>query len=94
MIKLDELRPILEELEVSADTIEKIVAIDTHSEGTIGQEKIDELNAQWEKRFKDAFFKPEEKEPDTVIDDINDTEENPYDNESIDDILFEKGDEE
>ena len=44
LIDIEELRPILEELDVSAETIERVVAIDTHPDGGASEEQINELN--------------------------------------------------
>ena len=58
MIKMDELKPILEELlegrEDSADYIEKVTVLDKPVE--VDRSEIDALNASWNERFKKAFF--------------------------------------
>lgn len=56
MIDLNELKPILEPLlndDNSVDIIEKITAIDREG---VTQKDIDDLNASWTKRYRDAFF--------------------------------------
>ena len=58
MINVDELKPILEELldgrEDSADYIERVSALDKEVE--VDRSEIDALNADWNERFKKAFF--------------------------------------
>lgn len=73
MINLDDLKPILSDIlgerEDTASIIERITAIDKPIEpqSTDAQAQIDALNASWEKRFRDTFFKPAEpnKAPET-----------------------------
>lgn len=62
MIKLEELKPVLAEMNLSAEQIEAIQGLDR--EVIDGSEEIEKLknelettNANWEARFKDAFFK-------------------------------------
>lgn len=68
MINLDELKPILSEIlgdrEDQASIIERVTAIDKPVDTPPAdyQKQIDELNKSWEKRFKDTFFKPAEKQ--------------------------------
>ena len=64
MINLDELKPILEPLNLTADTIEAIQGLDR--EVNDGSEEIarltgelDRVNTEWNDRFKAAFFKGE-----------------------------------
>ena len=58
MIKMDELKPILEGLlegrEDSADIIEQVTGLDKPVE--VDRSEIDALNASWNERFKKAFF--------------------------------------
>ena len=69
MINLDELKSVLEGLDLSADTIEAIQGldrevVDNSDEINRLQIELDNLNASWNQRFKDAFFKgvPHDKE--------------------------------
>lgn len=64
MINLDELKAVLEPLDLSADTIEAIMGLDR--EVNDGSEEIarltgelDRVNTEWNDRFKAAFFKGE-----------------------------------
>jgi hypothetical protein len=64
MINLDELKPILKPLNLSAETIEAIQGLD--KEANDGSEEIarltaelDKVNGDWNERFKAAFFKGE-----------------------------------
>lgn len=64
MINLDELKAVLEPLDLSADTIEAIMGLDR--EVNDGSEEIarltgelDRVNSEWNDRFKAAFFKGE-----------------------------------
>lgn len=56
MIDMNELRPILESMgeAVTADVIDQISAIDR--EITPDQKAIDDLNAEWNRRYREAFF--------------------------------------
>lgn len=66
MIKLDELKTLLQDLipdDKMAETIEKVVALDKYpeagdapGEGFVEKAKYDQLNAEWNARFKAAFF--------------------------------------
>lgn len=65
MLKLEELKPILQELipeDKMAETIEKVQALDTHPEGGepgedyVKKTEYDRLNSEWNERFKKAFF--------------------------------------
>lgn len=64
MINLDELKAVLEPLDLSADTIEAIMGLD--KEVNDGSEEIarltgelERVNGEWNDRFKAAFFKGE-----------------------------------
>lgn len=62
MINLDELKSVLEGLDLSADTIEAIQGldrevVDNSDEIKRLQTELDNVNASWNQRFKDAFFK-------------------------------------
>lgn len=64
MINLDELKAVLEPLDLSAETIEAIMGLD--KEVNDGSEEIarltselDRVNTEWNDRFKAAFFKGE-----------------------------------
>ena len=64
MINLDELKAVLEPLDLSAETIEAIMGLDR--EVNDGSEEIarltselDRVNTEWNDRFKAAFFKGE-----------------------------------
>lgn len=65
MIDINELKPILSDIlgerEDTASIIERITAIDKPSDTPPAdyEARITELNSQWEKRFKDTFFKPQ-----------------------------------
>lgn len=63
MIDLNELKPILGELlgerEDQANFIERITALDKPTETAPNNDAINELNKQWEQRFRNAFFKNE-----------------------------------
>lgn len=58
MIKMDELKPILEGLlegrDDSAEIIEQVSELDKPVE--VDRSEIDALNASWNERFKKAFF--------------------------------------
>ena len=63
MIELNELKPILEKLNIDADSIQEIIAIDKDPEPVDSSKEVDELKAQldqnnkdWEEKFKKAFF--------------------------------------
>lgn len=58
MIDLNELKPILEPLlgDESADIIDQITALDTHSTESDVEEAIAKVNADWQQRYKAAFF--------------------------------------
>lgn len=88
MINLDELKPILEPLNLTADTIEAIQSLDR--EVNDGSEEIarltselDRVNREWNSRFKTAFFKgegiPHDHEPEVTVqvDEQTDTETAP-----------------
>lgn len=88
MINLDELKPILEPLNLSADTIEAIQGLDRQVND--GSEEIarltgelDRVNTEWNNRFKAAFFKGEgiphdhEPEVDAQVDEQTGTETAP-----------------
>lgn len=88
MINLDELKPILEPLNLTADTIEAIQGLDR--EVNDGSEEIarlngeiDRINGEWNDRFKAAFFKGEgityDHEPEVTaqVDDQTGTEKAP-----------------
>lgn len=62
MINLDELKSVLEGLDLSADTIEAIQGldrevVDNSDEINRLQTELDNLNASWNQRFKNTFFK-------------------------------------
>lgn len=64
MINLDELKPILEGLDLSADTIEAIQGldkevVDNSDEIARLQGELDNVNNSWNERFKAAFFRGE-----------------------------------
>lgn len=97
MIDLEKLKPILEPLNLSADVLESIIAID---EADVGyeeklKEQTDAINAEWNDRFRAAFFKGEgvphdhEAEVTEQVDDQS-KDESP---ETYDD-LFKEGEEE
>ena len=77
MIKMDELKPIIEPLlndENSATVIESIQAIDIYDpedNSQAIQEAIDANNREWNERFKKAFFNPDSDDstPDSGMDD-------------------------
>ena len=88
MINLDELKSILEPLDLSAETIEAIIALD--KEVNDGSEEIARLTGEleskdkeWNDRFKAAFFKgegiPHDHEPEVTaqVDEQTGTEEAP-----------------
>ena len=60
MIKLDELKPILEPLlegrEDGVDIIESITAIDKEIEAPDNSEEINRINREWNDRYMKAFF--------------------------------------
>ena len=72
MIKLEELKPVLEELlkdrEDSVEVIDKIRSLDVHDydldSEAIRKQARDEVEAIWRKKYRDAFFNG----PDTVED--------------------------
>lgn len=72
MIRLDELKPILEPLlegrEDGADVIESITAIDREVEAPDNSEEIARINREWNDRYMKAFFSGVEE---TVIDNAN-----------------------
>lgn len=64
MIDLNELKPILEPLNLSADTIEAIQGldrevVDNSDEIARLNGELERVNAEWNDRFKAAFFKGE-----------------------------------
>lgn len=64
MINLDELKPILEPLNLSAETIEAIQGldrevVDNSDEIARLQGELDNLDKTWNERFKAAFFRGE-----------------------------------
>ena len=88
MINLDELKAVLEPLDLSAETIEAIMGLD--KEVNDGSEEIarltselDRVNTEWNDRFKAAFFKGEgvphdhEPEVDAQVDEQTGTETAP-----------------
>lgn len=88
MIKLDELKPILESLltdENSAGVIESITAIDTHqgTDETIverlaeAENKIVELDKEWNKKYKETFLgtRPLDETMANQVDEVEETEE-------------------
>lgn len=88
MINLDELKPILEPLNLSADIIEAIQGldkdvIDNTDEIARLQSELDNINNSWNERFKAAFFKgegiPHDHEPEVTaqVDEQTDTETGP-----------------
>lgn len=62
MINLDELKPILEGLELTAEAIEGIVALDKPVEAPDFSAEREALNNEWSERFRKTFFgeKPED----------------------------------
>ena len=88
MINLDELKSILEPLDLSAETIEAIIGLD--KEVNDGSEEITRLTGEleridneWNDRFKAAFFKgegiPHDHEPEVTaqVDEQTGTEKAP-----------------
>ena len=66
MIDLNELKPILEKLDVDASVIESVIAIDKEVEPSDNSKEVEELKAQleqtnkdWNEKFKKAFFSGE-----------------------------------
>lgn len=66
MIDLNELKPILEGLDIDASVIQNIIAIDKEPEPSDSSKEVNELKAQldqtnkdWEEKFKKAFFSGE-----------------------------------
>ena len=61
MINLEQLKPILEPLNLDATTIESIQALDTPYDDSEEvqnlKNEIDRINNDWNERFKNAFFK-------------------------------------
>ena len=61
MINLEQLKPILEPLNLDATTIESIQALDTPYDDSEEvqnlRSEIDRINNDWNERFKNAFFK-------------------------------------
>lgn len=93
MIDLNELKPILEPLlgDESADIIDQIAALDTHSTEADVEEAIAKVNADWQQRYKAAFFHGDgvqaaqpapvvESEPDPVVE-----------VDSLDDLIYPNG---
>ena len=88
MINLDELKPILEPLNLTADTIEAIQGLDREVNDSSEEisrlnSEIDRINGEWNDRFKAAFFKgegiPHDHEPEVTaqVDDQTGTEKAP-----------------
>ena len=63
MIKLDDLKTVLQNLNLDADTIEAIQGLDKEddSESEIKRlnDELKKVNDEWNQRFRDAFFKGE-----------------------------------
>lgn len=87
MIDINELKPIIEPLlndENSVEVIEKITSIDKPG---LTQKDLDDLNASWTKRYRDAFFKG----PDNSITGNHDSEEQAYE-QAGEEVVEEKTD--
>lgn len=92
MIKLEDLKPIIEPLcpdDKAVEIIEAIQAIDTHSTEADVEEAVAKANAEWSKKFKETFFggapasDPEptnEPEPEEVDEDVD-----------LDDLIYPDG---
>lgn len=94
MIKLDALKPVLEELldgrEDAADVIERVSALDIEDD-RVDKSEIDALNASWNDRFKKAFFGEKADQIETEIPTVEEKIEEDYDGEDLTyDSLFEK----
>ena len=106
MIDMNELKPILESLgdAITSETIDKIMAIDHEmpDPAAANQAAIDELNASWEKKYREAFFGGHNAGAGAVVDMNTDTMQAPPADDVVREVehdepenyedLFEKGD--
>lgn len=65
MIDLNELKPVLEPLlgDDAADVIDQITALDTHNTDSDVKEAVDKVNAEWQERYRNAFFHGDAAQP-------------------------------
>lgn len=94
MIDLNELKPVLEPLlgDDAADVIDQITALDTHNTDNDVKEAVDKLNAEWQERYKNAFFhgdaaQPTQPAPPQTPDPASQGAEVP----SLDDLIYPDG---
>lgn len=92
MIKLDELKPILEPLlegrEDGADIIESITAIDKEIEAPDNSEEINRINREWNDRYMKAFFSGVETNNDNNTNEGNVEEANEVEEKTTFEDLF------
>lgn len=77
MLKLEELKPILEELtkdteaDKAVEIIQKITELDKYDEGANEEEILKKNNEEWAMKFKETFFNGNKDEVKEEIEDIN-----------------------
>lgn len=93
MIKLDELKPIIEPLctdENAADIIAAVTALDVHDEATAVAEAVAANDAKWNRRFKETFFSAHSGEENAEGEPAEDHDEEDSDDEllTLDELIY------
>lgn len=93
MIKLEELKPILEELiddrEDAAEIIERVSALDVEDD-RIEKAELDKLNESWNERFKKAFFGEKADQIDEEIPEVEEIKEEVSEDYDGEDLTYDK----